>query len=75
MTLLHLACVRSEVEVIRLLDAGAKSNIVTAEGRNVLHIACRARNSNVLELLLNRENAKVLIILLLLLTTKRPKAW
>ncbi|KAK0123053.1 hypothetical protein ONS96_010062 [Cadophora gregata f. sp. sojae] len=31
-TLLHLACVRSEVEVIRLLDAGAKWNIVTAEG-------------------------------------------
>jgi ankyrin repeat protein len=54
LTPLHLVVMRSEYEVSQFLKAGADPNILTKDGRNVLHIACRSRESNVLGYLLDK---------------------
>lgn len=54
LTPLHLAAMRSEIDVSRLLDAGADANTLTNDGRSALHLACRARQSNVVGFLLHR---------------------
>ena len=59
MTALHFAVTRSEAHVARLIDTGAYPTIVTKKGQNLLHLASRARKSNILGFLLsnpaNRE--------------------
>ncbi len=47
MTIFHLAALRSETRLYYLLGEGADSGILTNKGRNALHLACRARQSNV----------------------------
>lgn len=46
-TLLHLAALRSEALVFLMIEEGADPEIVTNDKRNALHLACRARQSNV----------------------------
>ncbi|KUJ10009.1 ankyrin [Mollisia scopiformis] len=50
-TLLHLAAMRSEARLFYLLEEGADPSILTKDGRNALHLACRAREGNVVEYL------------------------
>jgi ankyrin repeat protein len=38
---------RSEARLFYLLGEGANPNILTKKGRNALHLACRARQSNI----------------------------
>jgi ankyrin repeat protein len=54
---LHLSAMRSEFDVARLLDAGADPTLVTKDGRTVLHVACRARRSGVVGLLLDKVSS------------------
>ncbi|PSK43754.1 hypothetical protein B9Z65_7268 [Elsinoe australis] len=49
---LHLACTCSEITVRRLLRAGADASIPTYQGLTCLHLAARAREANILGLLL-----------------------
>ena len=49
---IHLAAIISEELVARLIQMGADPFAVTHEGRNLLHAAARARQSNVVGLLL-----------------------
>jgi ankyrin repeat protein len=51
---LHLSAMRSEFDVARLLDAGADFTLVTKAKRSALHLACRARRSGVVGLLLDK---------------------
>jgi ankyrin repeat protein len=51
---LHLSAMRSEFDVARLLDTGADPTLVTKDGRTALHLACRARRSGVVGLLLHK---------------------
>lgn len=44
----------SEIEVAQILAAGADSNILNKEGRSALHLACRARKSNIVGLLISK---------------------
>lgn len=50
-TLLHLAAMRCEAFMFYLLQLGADPHKLTKNGRNALHLACRARQSNVVEYL------------------------
>ncbi|KAF4634858.1 hypothetical protein G7Y89_g3236 [Cudoniella acicularis] len=47
LTIFHLAALRSETRMFYLLEQGADPTILTKKGRNALHLACRARQSNV----------------------------
>ena len=51
-TALHYAASTSEFHVAKLLRAGADPTILTFEGVSPLHVACRARQPNVVGLLL-----------------------
>lgn len=57
---LHAAALHSEVHVSNLLDAGANSTILTNEGRNVLHLACRARRSDVVHLVIEKADRSLI---------------
>jgi len=46
-TLLHLAALRSETRMIYLIEQGADPEAVIKRGRNILHLAARARQANV----------------------------
>ncbi len=46
-TLLHLAALRSETRLFYLIEDGGDPTVVTKKGRNLLHIAARARQANV----------------------------
>jgi ankyrin repeat protein len=50
---LHIASMHSEVHVARLLQAGADPSFVMKTGRNAFHLACRARKSGLVGLLLS----------------------
>ena len=50
---IHLAATISEPTVAALIRHGADSSISTHEGKNLLHIASRARQSNIVGLLLD----------------------
>lgn len=60
MTPLHLAVICSEVDAARLLAAGADVNMLTNNGRNVLHLACRARQSNIVAFLLHKTGSTLI---------------
>ncbi|KAJ4129855.1 hypothetical protein NW768_006825 [Fusarium equiseti] len=51
---LHIAATRSEAEVVQLIDRGANVNFRTSDSQNALHMACRARKSNVVAHLLKQ---------------------
>jgi ankyrin repeat protein len=59
MTLFHLAALRSETRLYWLLEQGADPSILTQEGRNALHLACRARQSNIVGYLSQRYTTMV----------------
>ncbi|KAM0354385.1 hypothetical protein ACHAPU_001429 [Fusarium lateritium] len=44
---LHLAVLRSEAEVAKLLSVGADPNFLTSDSQSILHLACRARKANI----------------------------
>ncbi|SPJ72943.1 uncharacterized protein FTOL_02672 [Fusarium torulosum] len=44
---LHLAAMRSEIEVVKLISLGADPNYLTSDSQSPLHIACRARQANI----------------------------
>jgi len=46
-TIFHLAALRSETRMFYLLGEGADPTILTEKKRNALHLACRARETNV----------------------------
>ena len=50
---IHLAATLSEVQFLRLIDEGADLLAVTVEGQSVLQIAARARQSNIVGIILN----------------------
>ena len=50
----HLAAAVSEVYMVKLANAGADLSGVTHEGMTVLHIAARARQPNIISLVLSR---------------------
>ncbi|KAM0288443.1 hypothetical protein ACHAO9_007089 [Fusarium lateritium] len=52
LTVLHLAAMRSEIEVAKLISVGADPNYLTPDSQNSLHIACRAREANIVGSLL-----------------------
>ncbi|KAH7198791.1 ankyrin repeat-containing domain protein [Fusarium flagelliforme] len=51
---LHIAATRSEVEVAQLIDRGVDVNVRTSDSQNALHMACRARKSNIVAYLLKQ---------------------
>ncbi|KAL3478526.1 ankyrin repeat-containing domain protein [Aspergillus californicus] len=54
---IHLAATISESLVATLMSRGASTTAVTADGRNLLHIASTARQSNIIGLLLDHYAA------------------
>ncbi|KAF4635790.1 hypothetical protein G7Y89_g2312 [Cudoniella acicularis] len=50
---IHLAATISERLIARLIQAGAKTDCTTLEGKSLLHIAARMRQSNIIGLLLD----------------------
>lgn len=54
---IHQAATISEGLVSRLLDLGADSTASTNEGRTILHVAARARQSNIIGLVLDHFSA------------------
>lgn len=46
-TLFHLAAMRCEARMFYMLEQDADPFLLTKYGRNALHLACRARQSNV----------------------------
>jgi len=59
-TALHVAAMRSEIAAALVIRAGGDTSILTNSGRSVLHLACRARKSNVVGFLLH-ETGNLLI--------------
>ena len=59
LTALHLAATYSDVEVARLLEAGADASLLSKEGENALHLACKQGESSIVGLLI--EHSKNLI--------------
>ncbi|KUJ24171.1 ankyrin [Mollisia scopiformis] len=51
---IHLATLRSEFELFSLLSAGADPTLVTKEKRTILHLACRARQTNTIALIIDK---------------------
>ncbi|RDL31844.1 Glucanase [Venustampulla echinocandica] len=60
LTILHLAALRSEVEVSQILAAGADPSILSKENRTVLQLACRARKTGVVYLLASKLGQQVI---------------
>jgi ankyrin repeat protein len=60
LTPLHLAAMRSVQRVGHLLAAGGDPCILTSNGRSALHLACRARRSDVVEFLLHETGNTLL---------------
>ncbi|PMD29241.1 ankyrin [Hyaloscypha variabilis F] len=54
LTLLHLAALRSETRLFYLIEDSGDPTIVTKKGRNLLHIAARARQANLVGYLCER---------------------
>ncbi|KEY64267.1 hypothetical protein S7711_09307 [Stachybotrys chartarum IBT 7711] len=54
---LHLAAMRSGVEVAVLVEAGADVNCLTEDGQHALHLACRARKPDIVGRLLRHHKA------------------
>lgn len=52
LTPLHMAAMRSEMDVSMLVAFGANLIFLTGDGQNVLHLACRARRSNIAALVI-----------------------
>ena len=50
---IHLAATLSEAQFVRLIEEGADPLAVTVEGQSVLQIACRARQSNIVGMILD----------------------
>jgi ankyrin repeat protein len=50
---IHMAATISQYQVLQLLDLGADPLVVTVEGQSVLQVACRARQSNIVGLLVD----------------------
>ena len=61
LTALHLASTVSEYVTKKLLDAGADSARSTIEGLTPLHLAARARQSNIVGMLLSIDHVKAAI--------------
>ncbi|CAM1510896.1 Fc.00g084090.m01.CDS01 [Cosmosporella sp. VM-42] len=57
LTPLHLAAIQSGAEVATLVAAGADLGILTKDERNVLHLACRARQPNIVGLILDQPGS------------------
>ena len=54
-TLLHIASLRGQIEVVRLLlDSGADVNIPNANNDTVLHFAARSGNADIIKLILDK---------------------
>ncbi|RDL32415.1 Ankyrin [Venustampulla echinocandica] len=51
LTIFHLTALRSHARVFYLLEEGADPSLLTKKGRSALHLACRARQSNIVEYL------------------------
>ncbi|KAM0431479.1 hypothetical protein ACHAPT_005457 [Fusarium lateritium] len=47
LTVLHMAVMNSEVDVSKLMAAGANLSALTKDSQNVLHLACRARKTSI----------------------------
>ncbi|KAH8807526.1 ankyrin repeat-containing domain protein [Xylogone sp. PMI_703] len=47
LTVLHLAAIHSEALLFYLLGEGADASVLTTDERSILHLACRARQSNI----------------------------
>ncbi|KAL3459792.1 ankyrin repeat-containing domain protein [Aspergillus heterothallicus] len=56
---IHLAATISEPLVAKLISRGADTTAVTKDGRNLLHIASTARQSNIVGLLLDHYSSTV----------------
>ncbi|KAL2787914.1 ankyrin repeat-containing domain protein [Aspergillus keveii] len=56
---IHLAATVSEVLVGKLISRGASTTAVTKDGRNLLHIASTARQSNIVGLLLEHNPSTI----------------
>ncbi|KAH8653076.1 ankyrin repeat-containing domain protein [Tricladium varicosporioides] len=54
---IHLAATISETLVNRLIKAGAQTDCVTSEGKTLLHVAARMRQSNIIGLLIDHYTA------------------
>ncbi|KAF4981767.1 hypothetical protein FZEAL_2489 [Fusarium zealandicum] len=54
LTALHLSAMRSEIEAATLLTSGADLRVLTDDLQNVLHLACRARQPNIVGLILDQ---------------------
>ncbi|KAF5003058.1 hypothetical protein FDECE_10369 [Fusarium decemcellulare] len=57
LTALHMAAMRSELELLRLIEAGADFNALTADSQNVLHLASRARRPDIVAQILQDPQA------------------
>jgi hypothetical protein len=62
-TALHYAVANSEAHTACLIEARAKYFVSTNDGRNLLHIACAAQQSNIVGLLLAGKMAKMVNVL------------
>ena len=62
LTSIHLSAMRCEINVARLLAAGADMSNLTKNKRTSLHLACRARRSDIVRLLLNETSDRELIL-------------
>lgn len=58
LTLLHVSALRSEAHVARLLSAGADPTTLTKNGRSILHLAVRARRSDIVGYLLSNYKCR-----------------
>ncbi|KAF2754864.1 ankyrin [Pseudovirgaria hyperparasitica] len=57
---LHLAALKSDRFTAEILSAGANAMLVTKDKHNALHLACRARYSNIVRLLLSKTGSCLL---------------
>ncbi len=60
-TILHLAALRLETRMFYLLEEGADPFLLTKQGRNALHLACRARQSNIVGYL-SKVSLRILLL-------------
>lgn len=56
LTALHMTAARSEPQLARLVDPSADLQLVTEDDRSVLHIACKARKSNIAGLAIEKSS-------------------
>lgn len=57
---LSVAALRSQVEVHQVLAAGADPSILSKENRSALHVACRARKTDVVYLLASKLGKEII---------------